>query len=154
MNRDNYTATPKVHVKSPLPHSQPQKTISSLIERCGRVIGRAVVTLNDNHFSFMYKGDGDDLGLSFTPSHFESHHIYDSMTECDRSGDTLTHCEQLPDATLHYRYDGNEYNVTVKGTREGITYKTWLYNDKNYLYWVEYKNGKITSFVKHRIEKH
>jgi len=155
-NGTTYTATPGTHLATKNHHTQPPKTISARIERCGRVIGHAVVTLDRNHFSFMYKGNGDDLGLSFTPSHFESLHMHGSITECDRNGTALTHCREFyetPNATLHYRYDGDKYDVAVTATSKGTTYKTWLYNDKENLYWVEYQNGKIVSFAKHRIER-
>ena len=152
-NGTAYAATPGTHTSPPHSHTQAQKTISALAERCGNNLGHFVVKLNRENFSFQYKGAGEGMGLSFTPSHFESLHMYDSMTQCDRDGDTIIHCPALENAKLHYQYDGNEYNVTVKYTDNGIARKTWLYNDKDFLYWVEYKNGKIFSFEKFPIEK-
>ena len=152
-NGTAYTTTPRMHTTPPHSRTQPQKTISALAERCGNNLGHFVVKLNRENFSFQYKGVGEGMGLSFTPSHFESLHMYDTLAQCDRDGDTIIHCPALENAKLHYQYNGNEYNVTVKYTDNGIARKTWLYNDKDFLYWVEYKNGRIFSFEKFPIEK-
>lgn len=120
---------------------------------------RAVVTLGEEHFKFELSGNGDTVDLAFTKDTLLSSHMFGVVTECQREGKTkLTHCEDLgtsldPDSpTLHYKKDDKSFEVIIAYTDGGIAYKTMLYSDEKYIYWANYRAGRVVSLDKFEIQ--